>query len=265
MERAWERGINNTSENIFPKSLEECRSSFTVWNKNNFGHVGRKVAYLQEQLQRLECQHDALVNMEEIQNTKMELNKMLDIEEILWKQQSRNSWLKEGDRNTSFFHTKALNRHQRNSILGVKDNNGSWQEDADVIGKIFVDYYENLFSTSNQTINDEMISAIHVKVSTQMNSVLINDFHAHEVERALKQMHPITAPGPYGMPPLFYQHFWPTVGNVVIKTLLNFLNRGIIPPKFNETHIVLIPKVKNPQLVTDYRPISLCNVIYKLA
>ena len=113
MDRAWEKGISSTSENIYLKCLEECHSSFKIWNKNNFGHVGRKVAYIQEQLQRLECQNDALVNMEEVQNTKMELNKMLDIEEILWKQHSRNSWLKEGDRNTSFFHTKALNRNQR--------------------------------------------------------------------------------------------------------------------------------------------------------
>ena len=88
---------------------------------------------------------------------------------------------------------------------------------------------------------------------------------SHEVERALKQMLPTIALGPNGMPLLFYQHFWPTIGNVVTKTVINFLNRGIIPLKFNETHIVLIPKVKNPQLVTDYRPISLCNVIYKLA
>lgn len=88
---------------------------------------------------------------------------------------------------------------------------------------------------------------------------------SHEVERALKQMHPTKALGLDGMPLLFYQHFWPTIGNVVTKTVINFLNRGIIPLKFNETHIVLIPKVKNPQLVTDYRPISLCNVIYKLA
>lgn len=44
------------------------------------------------------------------------------------------------------------------------------------------------------------------------------------------------------MPALFFQHFWPTVGNVVTKTVLDFLNLGIIPPKFNETHIVLVPK-----------------------
>ena len=77
-------------------------------------------------------------------------------------------------------------------------------------------------------------------------------------------MHPMKAPGPDGMPPLFYQHFWPTVNSIVIQ-VLDFLNHGAAPPKFHETHIVLIRKTKNPKRVTDYRPISLCNMAYKLA
>ena len=85
------------------------------------------------------------------------------------------------------------------------------------------------------------------------------------MEKALKQMHPMKAPGPDGMPPLFYQHFWPIVNPIVIKTVLDFLNHDITPPNFHETHIVLIPKTKNPECVPNYRPISLCNVIYKLA
>jgi len=55
------------------------------------------------------------------------------------------------------------------------------------------------------------------------------------------------------------------VNPIVIKTVLDFLNHDIAPPKFLETHIVLIPKTKNPKHVTDYRPINLCNVAYKLA
>lgn len=47
-------------------------------------------------------------------------------------------------------------------------------------------------------------------------------------------------------PICFYQHYWFLVENCVIHTALDFLNPGIVPPKFNETHIVLIPKVKNP-------------------
>ena len=55
------------------------------------------------------------------------------------------------------------------------------------------------------------------------------------------------------------------MSDVVTKTVLDFLNLGVIPPNFNDTHIVLVPKSKNPKRVTEYRPISLCNVVYKLA
>ena len=47
--------------------------------------------------------------------------------------------------------------------------------------------------------------------------------------------------------------------------VLDFLNLGIFPPKFNNTHIVLIPKVKEPKRITKCRSISLCNVVYKIA
>ena len=56
-----------------------------------------------------------------------------------------------------------------------------------------------------------------------------------------------------------------SVKSIVISTALDFLNHGTAPPHFNDTHVVLIPKTKNLERVTDYRPISLCNVAYKLA
>ena len=55
------------------------------------------------------------------------------------------------------------------------------------------------------------------------------------------------------------------VGNKVTKTFLDFLNSSISPPNFNQTHIVLIPKRREPKRIIDYRPISLCNVVYKIA
>ena len=82
---------------------------------------------------------------------------------------------------------------------------------------------------------------------------------------ALKQMYPLKAPGPDGMPPLFFQHFWSTSRAVVTKKVLDFLNFGISPPNFNEAHITLVPEIKKPKKITDYRPISLCNVVYKIA
>ncbi len=48
------------------------------------------------------------------------------------------------------------------------------------------------------------------------------------------------------------------------KTILSSLNSGSLLKAVNHTYITLIPKTQAPQKVLDYRPISLCNVIYKI-
>ena len=130
---------------------------------------------------------------------------------------------------------------------------------------MFIEYYSDLFTFSEPSDFTNILEAVQPKVTRSMNSMLVKEFQAGEVHKALKQMYPLKAPGPDGMPPLFFQKFWSTVGGVVTKTVLDLLNLGITPPKFNDTHIVLVPKTNSPKRVTEYRPISLCNVIYKLA
>ena len=203
--------------------------------------------------------------MEKIHETKLKLNRMLLVEEDMWQQRSRNCWLKSNDRNTSFSHIKTSNRHQRNVITRIKDSNNVWQEDEEIMGRTFVEYFTQLFTSSQAGVSTKLIEAIQVKVTDRMNIVLLQEFHTHDVEKALNQMHLLKATSPNGMPPIFYPHFWSNVNSIVIKTMLDFLNNGVAPPKFHETHIVLIPKTKNPEKVIDYRPISLCNVAYKLA
>ena len=98
-----------------------------------------------------------------------------------------------------------------------------------------------------------------------MNDNLNREFCANEVDQALKQMAPLTTSGPDGLPPLFYQKFWHMIGPDVTKGVLSCLNSSQVLSSINHTYITLIPKVRNPEKVTEFRPISLCNVIYKLA
>ena len=77
-------------------------------------------------------------------------------------------------------------------------------------------------------------------------------------------MGPTKALGPDGINALFYQKFWHIVGNNVVNAVLEFLNNGVMLPNLNHTNIVLIPKVKNPEKIFEYRPINLCNVVYKI-
>ncbi|XP_058732849.1 uncharacterized protein LOC131604425 [Vicia villosa] len=85
-----------------------------------------------------------------------------------------------------------------------------------------------------------------------------------EVKTALFQMNPLKAPGPDGLPALFFQKYWHIVGHEVCKLVLDILNNQKHPGIINNTHIVLIPKCKNPVKPQDFRPISLCNVVMKL-
>lgn len=119
-----------------------------------------------------------------IHTMKKELNKWLYVEEDMWHQWSRNNWLSTGDKNTTFFHTKASNRLQRNAINRVLDSDNTWQEDEEQIYRTFLDNYKQLF-TSSRPIVEELLNAIHTKVTDRMNASLLRNFNAHEVEKAL--------------------------------------------------------------------------------
>lgn len=97
-----------------------------------------------------------------------------------------------------------------------------------------------------------------------MNATLNADFIINEVEVAIRQMAPLKASGLDGMPSLFYQNYWSLIGSDVSTTILHYLNTGVLPPSLGHSFITLIPKVKNPEFVTEFRPISLCNVLYRI-
>lgn len=97
-----------------------------------------------------------------------------------------------------------------------------------------------------------------------MNCSLSSPFSTQEVETAIKDMNPFGSPGPDGFPAVFYHQHWVTIGKEVTTVALEALNNRKRFKEINQTFISLIPKKKCPQIVTDYRPISLCNVFYKI-
>ena len=124
--------------------------------------------------------------------------------------------------------------------------------------------FRSIFTSSRPSDFESILQGIHPAIFEDATGCLGREFQAYEVWAVLKQMAPLTAPGPDGMSPIFYKSFWHIVGEDVRTMVLQVLNLGVVPESLNSTFIALIPKVKQPRKVFDFRPISLCNVVYKL-
>lgn len=132
------------------------------------------------------------------------------------------------------------------------------------IGDCFTNHFGDLFCSSNLSIPFDLANLI-TKVLSPTNVTLLDIIPtSEEIFQTVKSLRSTKAPGPNGLPTLFYTAYWDIVGNEVISTVQEFFNTGRLMKSLNHTFIVLIPKVGNPFKVSHYRPISLCNVSYKI-
>lgn len=109
-----------------------------------------------------------------------------------------------------------------------------------------------------------VLRTISPKVTVEMNQGLVAPFCDDEIKNALFQMHLTKAPGPDRMTPGFYQKHWAIVGHDICEGVRFLQSSGSMMSKINFTHVTLIPKKTDPTSLSQLRPISLCNVIYKI-
>lgn len=107
--------------------------------------------------------------------------------------------------------------------MGINDPHGVWKVELNDIGGVLINFYQDLFTTSNPSLHQEVLGQISQLISDDMNQELMCKFEEWEVVQALKQMAPMKAPGPDGMPLLFFQHFWPMIEGDVTYSVLSWL------------------------------------------
>lgn len=185
------------------------------------------------------------------------------IETEAW-QRARPFVLRDNDKNSSYFHYCASHRRKRNKIESLVDNNRRVCVDLEDLMSVVHSYYAELFTSSRPPLDSNSFACIENQLTDDMRDVLLKSYVKEEVFQAFKSMHPGKSPGPDGFLAMFYLKFWDLIGPEVSDLVLHFLNHGGMPERLNETHVVLIPKVKKPKEMKDLRPISLCIISYKL-
>lgn len=196
---------------------------------------------------------------------KYKLEKLEEQKDIYWRQRAHVHWLEHGDRNTKFFHQYATERKRRNHIRKLRRDDGSEVSDVTGIHDLIVGYYRTLFESNAGNRVEELLHYVPVRVTQEMNQHLMGEYTDQEIKEALESIGDLKAPGPDGMLALFYKRYWHIVGEEITKDVKNFLNGGDMPQGWNTTTVVLIPKMDNPERIKDLLPISMCNVVYKIA
>ena len=248
------------------EKLKAVRKRLKGWNQDDFGNIDTKISILEASIQQLDeiSNHRDLnlIELEEKRTAQSDLWLWMKRREVYWAQNSRISWLKEGDRNTRFFHTVATNKRRKNSIESI-DVNGEESGDPEIIKREAISYFKKIFKEDNH--NRPTFKGLNFKqLSRDQASSLILPFSNEEIDEAVSSCAADKAPGPDGFNFRFIKNAWETVKSDIYEIVREFYATSHLPRGCNTAYITLIQKIDKPKNFNDYRPISMVGCIYKI-
>uniref|UniRef100_A0A803Q0M3 Reverse transcriptase domain-containing protein n=1 Tax=Cannabis sativa TaxID=3483 RepID=A0A803Q0M3_CANSA len=264
IDEAWNIAIDGFHSFMICRRLHSTAQALSKWNREVFGHCQFKLQALERLLTEVQNRIPTKENVELEGSIMLEIDEVEKRLESIWKQKSRENWLKEGDCNTKFFHASVAVRRKRSFIWAIKKEDGSWIEGRDHIGDYFRNHFLELFSSTNSHFNSDLEDLFEPCISNAENNILNQPPTSEEIKKVVWSMPPLKSPGPDGFPTKFFKDYWDIVGPQTIEFVQEFFRSGNFSKEINRTFIVLIPKRANANCFDEFRPISLCNTTYKI-
>ncbi|GAU41508.1 hypothetical protein TSUD_302460 [Trifolium subterraneum] len=262
VERAW----NSSNHNIVT-ALNTVKHDSINFNHEVFGNIFRRKRHIESRLKGVQSYLERVDSLSHVlleKELQREYNHILFQEEMLWFQKSREQWVKLGDKNSSFFHAQTIIRRKRNRIHKLQLPNGTWSSDSSILQHEAQNYFKNLFSSSQHNTSSSFNVGTHPTIDEDGRNSLSKPVTKEEVTAALNSMKPYKAPGPDGFQCIFFKQYWHLVGDDIFDLVKTAFHTGYFDPTISDTLISLIPKIDSPTTYRDFRPISLCNIVYKI-
>ncbi|XP_057785445.1 uncharacterized protein LOC131002988 [Salvia miltiorrhiza] len=249
--------------------LKRLKGKLRDWNRNGFGNIDDQLATLQQELAVI--QDNIAANGYNEDNFNEEVSKQAAITTILnrknthLQQMSRISWLKDGDRNTKFFH-RMLRFRNSCSPIGHLNIGGVISYDQKAIEQHIIEHFTTLFSQDTRQNVEivELEAIIDMQVTIEQNKDLTAIPSELEIAATVMGMEANSAPGPDGFSGIFYRHCWNIVKLDIIRAVRGFFLNSYLPHGCNANTLVLIPKTDTISSVSDLRPIILSNFFFKI-
>ena len=184
------------------------------------------------------------------------------LEKTSWRQKSREIWLREGDKNTKYFH-KMANAKARRNFLSKIIVNGVNLSSLEDINEGVCSAYQSLLSVSGDW--GPSINGLNFKeLGEGLASNLEVMFFEEEIFAALSSCCGDKAPGPNGFAMIFWLFCWDVVKPEIVGLFREFHIHGTFQRSLNSTFFLLIPKKEGTEDLRYFRSISLVGSVYKL-
>lgn len=191
-----------------------------------------------------------------------------NLEERVMSQRAKIHWLDVGDENNKSYHRAAKVREIRNSIREIKRVDGTVADNQEEIKKEAVEHFFNFLThvpvEYGGARKEELKTLLNYECSEEDRSNLMRVVTAEEVRKVVFSMASDKSPGPDGYTSEFFKASWTVIGRDFVTAIQSFFDKGFLPKGINSTILALIPKKNDAIFMKDYRPISCCNVIYKV-
>lgn len=265
----WELDVGGSSQFILCKKLKSLKRPLRLLNAKFFGHISSRADRANKELEEAQMILQNQPFNTEIQNSVANLRKkasfLSEAERLFFWQKAKCKYVLLSDRSSKFFHDVVRRNARRNMIPMVLKADGEATTSCEQVAEEFISFYKSLLGSSSpcEPINLDVLRSGNL-LSQQQADGLIGAVSDLEIKEALFAIGEDKAPGPDGFSSCFFKKAWHVVGALFCQAIREFFVSGCLLKQINHAVIALIPKSSHASSVEDYRPISCCNVIYKV-
>ena len=190
------------------------------------------------------------------------------LEEDHLKQKAKLHWLEVGDLNNKTFHNSIRARRAQNAMREIRCPDGrrvvTHEEIKGEAERHFSEFLNQCPEDYKGVSVDELKELLQYRCSEEDGRYLDAEVTGEEIRKVLFSMPSHKSPGPDGFPSEFFRTAWPVVGHDFIVAVQSVFKFSFLPKGVNSTILALVPKKEDSLEMKDFRPISCCNVLYKV-